>query len=172
MTGAETKGGRWTCFHCSETFTDRRAAENHFGASELSDPACKIKAGAEGSMLEAVRRAEMAAEKAWCALHNETSDFAKASRAMTARHIAQLRTAEELGFERGIHDMREINAQQAARIEALVEALREIAANEMETRDRSLSAYDEHYCTVMAERPSEDLADIASAALSMENGDG
>lgn len=114
MTEAETKSaldpmmvaGSWTCFHCDETFTDEASARDHFGADEGCDAACRIKFGAERSMLKALRRAEKDASDAWMAIHNETTDAARAYYAASARHQEQLRIAEELGYERGVEDGR------------------------------------------------------------------
>lgn len=33
---------RWRCFHCNDVFTDRQAAEGHFGKYETDTPACLI----------------------------------------------------------------------------------------------------------------------------------
>jgi hypothetical protein len=94
----------WRCFHCDEVFTERYLAADHFGADETSEPACKIKMGAERSMLTALRRAERDAAEAWFKIHNEATDSAKAFYAAAARHQEQLRAAEELGYERGLRD--------------------------------------------------------------------
>lgn len=93
---------RWTCFHCGETFTDRASAALHFGATEDSVAACRIKAGAEGSLLKALRAAEAHAQEAWDALHAETTDAHRAMREAASRHGQALVAAEELGFQRGI----------------------------------------------------------------------
>lgn len=53
-TGARPIG--WRCFHCDEYFTSENSARLHFGATDGDLPACRIKAGAEGSMLEALIR--------------------------------------------------------------------------------------------------------------------
>lgn len=92
----------WRCFHCDEVFTDRRCAADHFGASEDSEAACRIKMGAERSLLTALRRAENDASEAWAAIRTETTDSAKAYYAQNSRHQEQLRIVEELGFERGL----------------------------------------------------------------------
>lgn len=96
----------WRCFHCDEVFTDRSVAEDHFGLSEQQLPACVIKAGAERSLVRALRNAEQAASEAMFALHNETSDAAKAYFAQTARHNTALQAAEEAGYERGLTNAR------------------------------------------------------------------
>lgn len=98
----EAKPVAWTCFHCGEAFTDKSCAQDHFGRSEDSRPACQIKFGAERSMLSALRKAEDAATEAWHAAHNESTDAAKAYFAQASRHREQLQAAEELGYERGL----------------------------------------------------------------------
>jgi hypothetical protein len=47
----------WTCFHCSETFTDEAAAREHFGNDEASAVACRV-AEADGGLLKALRESE------------------------------------------------------------------------------------------------------------------
>lgn len=101
------KAPGWRCFHCDEVFTDERCARDHFGRDETCEPACKIKMGAERSLLTALRRAENDAADAWAAIHSESTDAAKAYHAQHARHQEQLRIAEELGFERGLAAARE-----------------------------------------------------------------
>lgn len=95
----------WRCFHCDEVFTTERDARLHFGMDQCSDPACKIKMGAEKSLLVALRRAETELQDAWAAIHKENTEAAKAYYSQQSRHGEQLRAAEELGFERGIADL-------------------------------------------------------------------
>ncbi|NTA80787.1 hypothetical protein G6L13_09845 [Agrobacterium tumefaciens] len=94
----------WRCFHCDEVFYTEQDARLHFGMDQCSDPACKIKMGAEKSLLVALRRAENELQDAWAAIHNENTEAAKAYYAQQSRHGEQLRAAEELGFERGTKD--------------------------------------------------------------------
>ncbi len=94
----------WRCFHCDEVFYTEHDARLHFGMDQCNDPACKIKLGAEKSLLVALRRAETELQDAWAAIHNENTEAAKAYYAQQSRHGEQLRAAEELGFERGIKD--------------------------------------------------------------------
>ena len=94
----------WTCFHCGETFTTLGTARDHFGHDPLAEPGCRIKVGAERGLLMALRRAEKECADAWQAIHNETTDAAKAYHAASARHVEQLRTVEEAGYERGLRD--------------------------------------------------------------------
>jgi hypothetical protein len=105
----------WKCFHCGETFTNEACARRHFGPDEQSVAACVIKAGAEGSILRALRDAEASEAKAWHLLHDECSDFSKAYYAQQSRHNQALIAAEELGYERGIRDLQ---AEVAAAFEA------------------------------------------------------
>ena len=96
----------WTCFHCGETFTDEACARLHFGRDERSEAACIIKAGAEGSLLKALRDAEYQADDAIQAMHNESTDAARAFHQQRCRHAQALIAAEELGYERGLRDAR------------------------------------------------------------------
>jgi hypothetical protein len=96
----------WTCFHCDETFTTVEDARNHFGFDIASDPACRIKIGAERGLVAALRRAEQDAADAWARLHNESGDAVVAYAAAVTRHSEQLRTVEEAGYEKGLADGR------------------------------------------------------------------
>ena len=96
----------WRCFHCDDVFTDERLARDHFGASEDRQPACIIKAGAEGSLVSALREVERQLEEAWAAIHEESTEAARAYYNQQSRHYAQLRAAEEAGYERGLADGR------------------------------------------------------------------
>lgn len=100
----------WRCFHCGEHFTSEQCARLHFGRDEMSEPACIIKAGAEGSLLKALRRAEEAADDAIQAMHAESTEAAKAYHAQRCRHTQALTAAEELGYERGLADGRALSA--------------------------------------------------------------
>jgi len=93
----------WRCFHCDETFTKEWDARAHFGRDEGCTPACQIK-GAEGGLVTALRRAEQDAADAWAAIHNETTDTAKAYHAQAARHREQLIAIEQIGYDRGVAD--------------------------------------------------------------------
>ncbi|UVC14756.1 hypothetical protein [Mesorhizobium onobrychidis] len=94
----------WRCFHCDEVFTNERCARNHFGRDEMCEPACQIQMGAERSLLSALRRAEDDCNEMMQRMETETTDGAKAYYAQTSRHQQQLRTIEELGYERGLRD--------------------------------------------------------------------
>ena len=94
----------WRCFHCDEVFTRKDCAEAHFGLTEDSRPACVIKAGAEGSLVRALRNAERDAADAWTAISIESTEAARAYYSQMTRHNAQLIAAEEAGYERGLAD--------------------------------------------------------------------
>ncbi len=102
---------QWTCFHCGDTFTDPHDARLHFGRDERSEAACIIKAGAEGSLLKALRDAEYQADDAIQRMHDESTDAAKAYHQQRCRHTQALIAAEELGYERGLTDGRLIVAE-------------------------------------------------------------
>lgn len=94
----------WTCFHCGEAFVDRHCAMLHFGSSEDSKAACMIKAGAEGSLLKALREAEDEAQNAYSKMHAESTDIARAYYGAMSRFSKSLTHAEEMGYERGVAD--------------------------------------------------------------------
>lgn len=102
----ESRAPIWRCFHCDEIFTTKHAARLHFGETECQDPACQIKAGAEMSMLEALRRAEEEARKAVIAMHEEGTDGWTAFRRLEGRTRQNAEAAENLGYERGLRDGR------------------------------------------------------------------
>ncbi len=102
----------WRCFHCGEVFTSEQCARLHFGRNEDSEPACVIKAGAEGSLLKALRHAEEAADDAIQMMHAESTDAAKAYHAQRSRHNQALIAAEELGYERGLADGRALTVSE------------------------------------------------------------
>jgi hypothetical protein len=96
----------WVCFHCGEAFHDASAARDHFGRDDDAKPACQIKAGAEGSLVRALREAEASAATAWALVHNESGDVMQAYQGAMARHGRAMQAAEELGYERGLADGR------------------------------------------------------------------
>ncbi len=106
---AELEGRKpsWRCFHCDEVFTTEHAARLHFGHTECREPACQIKAGAEMSMLEALRRAEDEARTAVIAMHEEGTDGWTAFRRLEGRTRQNAEAAENLGYERGLRAGRE-----------------------------------------------------------------
>lgn len=104
----------WTCFHCGETFTTPGAARDHFGFDPSDDPGCRIKAGAERGLLMALRKAEKELAEAWRAIHDESTEAAKAYYAQQTRHRAQLMAAEEAGYERGLYDAAALRARSAS----------------------------------------------------------
>ena len=102
----------WTCFHCGETFTTPESARDHFGFDPSADPGCIIKLGAERGLLMALRKAEAEIADAWAAIHEESTEAARAYHAQQTRHRAQLMAAEEAGYERGLYDRNHLKATQ------------------------------------------------------------
>ena len=98
----------WTCFHCGEhfpsTFAGARAARDHFGWTPEATPACQIKAGAEGGLVQKMRRQELALAR----YREEDSDKDRELHAMRADHAVALRQTEEAGYERGLADGRQL----------------------------------------------------------------
>lgn len=91
----------WRCFHCDDVFTDRAAAQLHFGIDEHQTPACLIK-GSEGGLLKALRAAEGEVEQLLGKLHNEGGEVMLAYNRMSSRFRDTTRACEELGFQRGV----------------------------------------------------------------------
>jgi hypothetical protein len=86
----------WRCFYCDETFTDRAAAELHFGpggALRQDQPACRINIAEYRAMEEIVRR-----------YADDDSDMHRAMYRMQSEHAVALRRAEEDGYARGLRD--------------------------------------------------------------------
>jgi hypothetical protein len=48
----------WTCFHCGETFDTWGSAQDHFGETQCSTPACQIKLGDERGLVMELRKFE------------------------------------------------------------------------------------------------------------------
>lgn len=83
----------WRCFHCDEVFTDREAAEQHFGHSEYCDPACRIsRERFEALQFEVERYREEDGPKDREMAH------------MCCKHVQALRAAEEEGYFKGLQD--------------------------------------------------------------------
>lgn len=78
----------------------------HFGPEQCSEPGCKIKAGGEQGLLEALRKAEAELSTVWAAIHNESTESARAYYAQQSRHQAQIIALEQTGYDRGVADMR------------------------------------------------------------------
>lgn len=97
------KGG-WRCFFCDEVFLIVAQARDHFGADQLSDAACRIKVGAERGILTALRKAEEELAR----YRADDTDAYRHMANLQVRHSDALRTAEELGYERGLRDGRAV----------------------------------------------------------------
>ena len=91
---------RWRCFHCDEVFTSYRCAEAHFGDSELSAPACRLKSY-EGHLVTYIRRLEREPQR----YRAEDSDVLRSIMSLEADHRQALIRAEEEGYSKGVRDM-------------------------------------------------------------------
>lgn len=87
----------WRCFHCDEAFTDRSAASEHFGTSEMQRPACLISIAEYRSMEETCRR--------YC---EEDTDLHRALAAKASEMSQAVQRAEETGYARGLRDANHI----------------------------------------------------------------
>jgi hypothetical protein len=127
----------WRCFHCDEVFTDAASAQEHFGRSQISEPACTIDAAKYREMEETVRR--------HC---EEDTDLHRTIYAMESRHQTELRCEEEKGYARGLADAQ---AEQQGGGGAIVE-LQHVAVAEDGGKLRWLSGRRPHDCELFAMR--------------------
>ena len=153
----------WTCFHCGETFTTPGAARTHFGFEPSADAGCIVKLGAERGLLMALRKVEGELTEAWDAIHQESTEAAKAYYAQQTRHRAQLMAAEEAGYERGLADAATALSEAERMREALVEIANPIAKMQ-EQAEAEGARLDGMMAQAIANDPNH-LKSIARAAI-------
>lgn len=100
----------WRCFHCDEVFTDRGAAADHFGTSEMQRPACQID-------IKHVRWLEDEHRKA-C---EEDSEVLRTISGLASEHEKLRRQAEEIGYARGLVDAKKHPEELGLRLAAVPE---------------------------------------------------
>ncbi len=91
----------WRCFHCDEVFTNRKYAAEHFGVDQTAEPACKL-SHSEGHILTALRKAQEELDR----YRAEDNDILRAYTCLEAEKAEAVRKAEELGYDRGVRDMK------------------------------------------------------------------
>lgn len=92
----------WRCFHCDEVFTNKEAAREHFGSTELDEPGCKMLAKGEVELLRDYR--DMAAR--WQRCVSEDCDASRIYHSMSAKIATTEREAEQRGYDKGLNDTR------------------------------------------------------------------
>ena len=97
---------KWTCFHCGETFTDRKCATEHFGVWECDVPACQIKIEERG-LVGMIRDLEAQLH----AYRTETDEASTRYYARQADHARALRDEEQRGYDKGLRDGRALVVQ-------------------------------------------------------------
>src|SRR5262245_41403533 len=97
---------QWRCFHCDEVFRSVRAAREHFGGDMLADPACKL-AAHHGHLVTYIRKLEDELAR----YRDADSDVMRALMVLEVEHRQALQREEEKGYERGIRDMKALQAQ-------------------------------------------------------------
>ncbi len=90
----------WRCFHCDEVFTDKNAAREHFGSTELDEPGCKMLAKGELELLRDYR--DMAAR--WQRCVSEDCEASRIYHSMSAKIATAERAAEQRGYDKGLKD--------------------------------------------------------------------
>ena len=103
----------WCCFFCGDVFTNHYAARQHFGATQDSTPACRIKA-AEGGLLRQMRAFENQFRDLHAAQLEEDTELHRVIHRMEAEHALALRRAEEAGYTKGLHDGMALPAESGA----------------------------------------------------------
>lgn len=91
----------WRCFHCDQVFTRAVDAREHFGNGPISLPACQIK-GHENNLVRVIREQESQLAR----YRAEDSDILRAMESLRSEHSATMLTAEEVGYDRGVQDMK------------------------------------------------------------------
>lgn len=102
----DSKAIHWRCFHCDATFTKAqyRWAREHFGSDEGELPVCQMRVPGEAHILTALRNAQ----DELASYRNDDSDLMRIIYSMSADHAEALRRQEELGYEKGLKDGREL----------------------------------------------------------------
>lgn len=85
----------WRCFHCDEIFTDRKSAEEHFGASVVCAPMCQIFGITVRNMETELAR-----------YRGEDTDLHRQINHLQCEHTQALMRAEESGYAKGLRDGR------------------------------------------------------------------
>jgi hypothetical protein len=93
----------YKCFHCSESFTDEAKAAEHFGVSEMQEPACQI---------DITKYREM--ERYVAMAREEDTETDRAMHALKSQHQTELQREEEKGYARGLRDANYLAAPQQA----------------------------------------------------------
>jgi len=101
--GGVVEATAWRCFHCDETFTTAKAAQEHFGKSEYQRPGCQIDV-AEYRRMEEVNRRHC----------EEDTDLHRAIYAAQSEGAEKARRAEEEGYSRGLKDAPKNNTMESA----------------------------------------------------------
>lgn len=91
----------WRCFFCDVVLRSEKAAKEHFGANELATPACQIK-GHEHGLVAIIREQEAELSR----YRAEDSDMLRILEQLKSEHADDVRRAEELGFDRGVQNMK------------------------------------------------------------------
>jgi hypothetical protein len=95
---------QWRCFFCDEVFKRPRDAAEHFGcddACEADVPACKI-AAHEGHLIHYIRKLEKELRR----YQTEDSDVMRSIATLESDMAQKVRQAEELGYAKGVRDMK------------------------------------------------------------------
>lgn len=94
---------KWRCFHCNEILVTPESATEHFGKSEIQQPACAIDV--------AEYRAMEVRMRSYC---EEDTDLHRTIYRLQSEHAQALRSEEEKGYARGLADAAPVPPPQVA----------------------------------------------------------
>lgn len=89
---------QWRCFHCSEVFTDRDAAADHFGWNEYGSAACRV----DGALAHAYRVQENELRRS----REEDTDLHRSMWSMGAKAERDRREWGDKEYAKGLADGR------------------------------------------------------------------
>lgn len=119
----------WRCFHCDEVFMDEDEALLHFGSSECSEPACRIKAHERG-LVKKYRELEDELSKWQAEFAEEQLIFYRNS----SRRTQSIIDAEEAGYAQGVADGRKAQMK-SDELAELLAGLAEFHEHEVTSQD-------------------------------------
>ena len=91
---------QWRCFHCDGVFKTFSSARDHFGDSQLEEPACKIKGSSEEGLVKRIRELQFELAK----FYHETTEIDRYLAGRVFDHAAEIANAEDKGYARGLID--------------------------------------------------------------------
>jgi hypothetical protein len=96
---------QWRCFHCSEVFTDAKAAANHFGVDHLGDETLCQMAQVDGGIARVIADLSEELQR----YRSEDNESFREFYRLGADHSQALIREEQKGYDRGLADGRTVS---------------------------------------------------------------